>query len=104
MVSKWTGTEYCSAWWQQLQVSGPLDFGLRCRMRVSVSDSHYFLSTGVHSQAYLQKSVSELRVFGPSVKVSCKDFDSYLHHFLYGLGEADANIWVSKDWIHAPNH
>ena len=51
----------------------------------------------MHSQAHLQKSVSELRGSGASVKVSCKDFDSCLPHFQDELGEADANMWAQMD-------
>ena len=92
MYSTWTVTGFCSAWWQQIQVSEV--FELRGKMRVNASDSHYFFSTGVHYQAHLKESVSELRVFGPSVKVSCKDFDSCLHQPIYGLGELDTNKWA----------
>ncbi|KAK7796470.1 hypothetical protein U0070_021217, partial [Myodes glareolus] len=49
-------------------------------------------ATGVHSPAHLSISRSELRGSGASVKVSCKDFDSWLHQFLYALCEADASM------------
>ncbi|KAK7796717.1 hypothetical protein U0070_023577, partial [Myodes glareolus] len=53
---------------------------------------YYCARHSVHSPAHLFMSRSELRGSGASVKVSCKDFDSWLHQFLYGLYEADASM------------